>query len=226
MKLSNPDDRNQAAANYVLGLLSPQENVEFEALLAVSHETQKEVEDWRSHLDSLNDSLPPIVPPRRIWKNIEKAVRPPESIWSSLRLWQGTAFASIAALFMLVLVNVQQPDTQAMDYVYIVDNQQQNPGWIVNASLNNNKLYMETVQPDAFPEGKVCELWLAVEGLEPISLGFLPKSGIRGIAIPEGWKEKLAKAKLIVSLEDMAGAPSGWQMGPVLDKGDWSTRTY
>ena len=226
MNLSNPDERNQAAADYVLGLLSPQENAEFEALLAVSHDTQKEVEGWRSHLDTLNDSLPPVKPPRHIWKNIEKAIRPSESFWSSLRFWQGTAFASIAAMFLIVFVNIKQPGTKAMDYVYVVSNQQQNPGWIVNASLNSNKLYMETVQPDAFPEGKVCELWLAVEGLEPISLGFLPKSGIREIAIPDGWKERLTNAKLIVSLEDMTGAPSGWQMGPVLDKGQLSTRTY
>lgn len=85
---------------------------------------------------------------------------------------------------------------------------------------------MDTVQPYSIPEGKACELWLVVDGVEPISLGMLPESGTKEMTLPRGWAERLSKAKIIVTLEDQKGASNGWDMGPVLDKGDWSTRTY
>jgi anti-sigma-K factor RskA len=224
--LGNPEERNLAAADYVLGLLTPEENAQFEALLSFSHEAQQEVEAWREHLDIFNSSLTPVEPPKHVWKNIQKVTKTKESFWSNLRFWQGATFASLAVAFMFIFTNIQTLDTKNMEYVYVVKNQEHNPGWIVNASLNKNKLIMETVQPDTIPAGKACELWLVVDGLEPVSLGMLPDSGTKEMSIPKGWDDKLSKAKLVVSLEDMKGAPSGWNMGPVLDQGDWSTRTY
>ena len=227
--LGNPDERDMAAADYVLGLLTPVEKAQFEALMAVSHETQREVQNWREHLDVMNESLPPVEPPKQIWKDIEKAIKPETSFWSSLKFWQGMSFASIAAAFLVVFLNVQSPlNVQNMEYVYVVKNQEQNPGWIVNASLEQNKFVMETVQPDEVPSGKACELWLVsdIDGVEPLSLGMLPKSGYREMTIPKEWQDKISRAKVVTTLEDMRGAPDGWNMGPVVDKGQWSNRTY
>ncbi|MRI32173.1 hypothetical protein EOPP23_04075 [Endozoicomonas sp. OPT23] len=224
--LGNPDERNQAAADYVLGVLSPADKAQFEALMAVSHDTQREVEEWREHLDILNSSLEPVQPSKQVWRDIERAVKPESSFWQNLKFWQGASFASIAAAFLLVFMTAQQPNLANMDYVYVVKNQEHNPGWIVNASLAQNKLVMETVQPDNVPKGKACELWLMLEGMEPLSLGILPKSGSKQMTIPKEWQEKLSKARIVTTLEDMQGAPNGWNMGPVLDKGQWSSRTY
>ncbi|WP_062267295.1 anti-sigma factor [Endozoicomonas arenosclerae] len=227
LDLGNPDERNQAAADYVLGLLTPEEKAQFEALMAVSHEAQREVEEWREHLDVLNSSLPPVDPPKHVWKNIENMTgSQKESFWSSLRFWQGSAFASVALALMVLFANFQSVNPDNMEYVYVVNNQERSPGWILNASLNSKKLVMETVQPDSVPVGKACELWLVVDGVEPVSLGMLPESGTKEMTIPKGWEEKLSKAKIVITLEDQKGAPNGWDMGPVLDKGDWSTRTY
>ncbi|WP_257255525.1 MULTISPECIES: anti-sigma factor domain-containing protein [unclassified Endozoicomonas] len=226
LDLSNPDERNQAAADYVLGLLTPDEKAQFEVLMAVSHDVQREVDEWREYLDTLNEALPPVEPPKHIWKNIEQATNNKESFWSSLKFWQGSAFASVALALMVALANFQSVNPANMEYVYVVNNQKKSPGWILNASLGSKKLVMETVQPDSIPEGKACELWLVVDGVEPVSLGMLPESGTKEMTIPKGWAEKLSKAKIIVTLEDQKGAPNGWDMGPVLDKGDWSTRTY
>ena len=224
--LGNPDERNQAAADYVLGVLSPADKAQFEALMAVSHDTQREVEEWREHLDILNSSLEPVKPPRHVWKEIEKAVKPESSFWQNLKFWQGASFASIAAAFLLFFVTAQGPNLANMEYVYVVKNQEHNPGWIVNASLAQNKLVMETVQPDKVPKGKACELWLMFEGMEPLSLGILPKSGSKEMRIPKEWQDKLSRARIVTTLESMQGAPDGWNMGPVLDKGQWSSRTY
>ena len=224
--LGNPDERNQAAADYVLGVLNSAEKAQFEALMAVSHDTQQEVEEWREHLDILNASLEPVKPSKQVWREIEKAVKPESSFWQNLKFWQGASFASIAAAFLLVFVTAQGPNLANMEYVYVVKNQEHNPGWIVNASLGQNKLVMETIEPDNVPKGKACELWLMFEGMEPLSLGMLPKSGSKELSIPKEWQDKLSKAKIVTTLENMQGASDGWNMGPVLDKGQWSSRTY
>lgn len=129
LDLSNPDERNQAAADYVLGLLTPDEKAQFEVLMAVSHDAQREVDEWREHLDVLNEALLPVKPPKYIWKNIQKATSNKESFWSSLKFWQGTAFASVALALLMALANFQSVNPTGMEYVYVVNNQEKSPGW-------------------------------------------------------------------------------------------------
>lgn len=40
--------------------------------MAVSQDTQREVQEWREHLDVLNETLPPVEPPKHIWKTLRK----------------------------------------------------------------------------------------------------------------------------------------------------------
>ena len=220
--LNDPEQRNNAAADYVLGLLESADKARFEALQAVSHEAQLEVEGWREHLNVLNDSLKPQAPPARVWKNISKATKP-ESMWSNLRFWQGASASMALAAFFTVMLWTQNPlHSNGMDYVYVVQGKGSQPEWIVNASLSQKKVFVEAVQPDALPVGQACELWLMVAGQEPVSLGILPKMGVNEIAIDPAWRGALQNSPLVITLEKPSGAPSGFNMGPVLTKGQWT----
>ncbi len=228
LDLTDPDVRNEAAANYVLGILDANDKARFESLMSVSHDVQAEVQQWREHLDVLNESLQPVKPSADVWNKVKKQITPARmGFWENLRFWQGATLTSMLGMFLFVLVSLQQqsklPD---MDLVYVVSNEAQQTGWIVNASMKQEKLYVETVQPDDLPEGKVCELWLAKGDNEFISVGILPKSGIMEVKVPKDWMHELSNAKLIVSVEESGGAKPGTGMGPVVNKGNWQQTTY
>ncbi len=224
--LSDPDQRSDAAAEYVLGLLDKTEKGRFEALLAMSHDAQSDVQQWREHLNLLNEQLEPIQPPVRVWEKISRITKPEKagSFWSSLRFWQGIGASGFAAAMVLAVTFwVTLPGSSPnMDYVYIVHGKSSQPEWIVNASLEQGMVYVEAVQPDELPEGKACELWLMVAGQEPVSLGLLPKNGINRIPIRPEWREAVRNSPLVITLEGIQGAPNGFDMGPVVTKGQWT----
>lgn len=216
--LSDPDERNQAAAEYVLGTLDRAEKAHFEALLAVSHDVQEEVEQWREYLDVFNTSLEPAEPPASVWKQIRAETSPKRGF--SLRSWQ-----PLAALSLVMMLSVglffklgQQPENV---YVHLIQNEQQQPGWIMNTALEDNQLIIQSLRPVAMPDNTFYELWLVEEGHEPFSLGFLPASGQRRIPFAPQWKDRLMNCEIIVTIEGPEGAPSGYQMGPVSDKVQW-----
>ena len=221
--LSDPDQRSQAAADYVLGLLDKTDKARFEALLAMSHDAQQDIQHWREHLDILNDQLEPVKPPARVWQKISEATRP-AGLWSSLRFWQGLGASGFAAAMMLAVTFwITPPETiGGMDYVYVVQGSGSQTEWIVNASLEKDMVYVEAIQPDELPEGKACELWLMVAGREPVSLGLLPKQGMHQIPISPEWREAVKNSPLVITLEGMQGAPNGFDMGPVVTKGQWT----
>ena len=232
--LSDPDDRSEAAAEYVLGLLSPTDKARFEALLKVSHEAQQDVRNWQENLNVLNESLTPQQPSAKVWQEISRETKPASfwssTFWSNLRFWQGAsismAFAvvlSVGLLFQNGLFNKDSVD--GMDYVYVVQGGSEQTEWIVNASLNQDKVYVKAVQPSDLPDGKVCELWLMVAGREPVSLGILPKTGVSEVRINPEWREALKTSPLVITLENPSGAPNGYDMGPVMNKGQWTPVT-
>ncbi|OMH25858.1 anti-sigma factor domain-containing protein [Motiliproteus sp. MSK22-1] len=216
--LSDPDERNQAAAEYVLGTLDKRAKARFEALMAVSSDAQEEVEQWREHLDVFNTSLEPQAPSPELWKKISAETTPEKgfSFWS----WQ-----PIAAFSLVLLVTIgfffQQGNQPENVYVHLIKNEQQQPGWVVNTALEKNQLIIQSMRPVSMPEDSFYELWFMEEGKEPITLGFLPEDGERRITIPAEWKERLMKFEIVVTMEGPNGAPNGYEMGPVSDKTNW-----
>ncbi|MEH6628837.1 MAG: anti-sigma factor [Motiliproteus sp.] len=221
--LSDPDQRNEAAAEYVLGTLDRQQKASFEALLAVSHDAQQEVEQWREHLDIFNANLKPVIPPGDIWQRINAETKPKKgfSLWS----WQPLAALSLV-LVMAVGILFQQTTDAENVYVYLIKNEQQQPGWMLNTSMEENELVVESLRHVSMPENTFYELWLMLEGQEPVTLGFLPAKGEKRIHIDPKWMPHLKDSEIVVTMEGPQGAPNGYDMGPVSDKARWKTLQF
>lgn len=222
INLTDPDQRNLAAAEYVLGTLSADDKAAFEALMAYSPDLQKEVSEWREHFQTLNDSLEPVVPPGRVWKAIEQQVQP-RRWFESLKLWQLTTAVSFS--FMLAFGSVlvlQEPvmDNESSDYVYVVNSTEQKPAWLVNTSMDRSNVMVQAVQPPELDSGLVCKLWLKVNG-EYVMLGTLPHQGLDKYAVPAPYQKLLTGAEVLVSIEPMHGDNDPDNMGPVVDRGDF-----
>lgn len=217
--LSDVEQRSQAAAEYALGCLSPSEKAKIEALMAVSHDLQAEVQHWRELLDVFNSSLTPVKPPANVWKKINQRTAPAKSVWS----WKSLAGFSLA-LMLSVGILLQWPqngESQKNAWAPLVTNEQQEPGWIMNASLKNQQITIESKYPVDMPDNTHYELWLMEEGHEPMSLGFLPESGKKVIPFAKAWADRLLNCEIVVTMEGPKGAPDGYNMGPVSDKAKW-----
>ena len=68
--LSQLDDIDLAAAEYALGSLDAQQKAEFEALLAVSHDTQVKVAQWQEHVQGGLHDFKPVAAPKELWPRI------------------------------------------------------------------------------------------------------------------------------------------------------------
>ncbi len=221
--LSDPDQRNEAAAEYVLGTLDRQQKASFEALLAVSHDAQTEVEQWREHLDVFNSKLEPVTPPTDIWQRINAKTKPKQrfSLWS----WQPLAALSLV-LVMAIGIVFQQTGQPENVYVYLIKNEQQQPGWMLNTAMEDHELVVESLRHVSMPNNTFYELWLMIKGQEPVTLGFLPASGKKRIQIDPKWMPYLKDSEIVVTMEGPKGAPNGFEMGPVSDKALWKTLQF
>ncbi|MEM5527719.1 anti-sigma factor [Gammaproteobacteria bacterium AS21] len=219
--LSDIEQRDQAAAEYVLGILTAQDKARVEALMAVSHDMQKEIESWREHLDVFNRNLTPIKPPANIWKNINKETKPEKNIWS----WRSLAGFSLA-LMLSVGLFLQWPQQGKIYSVPLIANENQQPGWVMNTSMSKQQLVVESKYPVDMPENTYYELWLMEKGHEPMSLGFLPASGKRVIPFEKSWADRILDCEILVTMEGPKGAPDGYNMGPVSDQAKWKQVSF
>lgn len=219
--LSDPEQRNQMAAEYVLGTLDRQDKVRFEALLSLSQDAQQEVELWREHLDVLNDSLVPVKPPSSVWPQIAQSIKPKHQ-WS---IWHWQPLTAFSLVVLLAIGMVFQPFSQQPEnvYVYLIKDEQQEPGWVMNASFQKDELTIKCLKAVEMPDNTFYEAWLMLEGEEPVTLGFLPSEteGSRTIKLKPQWKDKLMDTEIVVTMEGPDGAPSGYEMGPLSDRAQW-----
>lgn len=219
--LSDLEQRNQAAGEYVLGCLSPAEKAKLEALMAVSHDLQVEVQHWRECLDVFNTDLAPVKPPASVWKNISASTKVSRSIWS-LKSFVGFSFAVMLSIGLFL----QWPQDQTTAWVPLIKNAQQEPGWVMNISMKKQQLVVESQYPVIMPADSVYEIWLMSDAHEPMSLGFLPASGKRVIPFAKAWADLILTCVVVITMEGLEGAPDGNNMGPVSDKANWKSVSF
>ncbi|EPJ48101.1 MAG: hypothetical protein OFPII_07750 [Osedax symbiont Rs1] len=223
--LSDIKQRNQAAAEYVLGCLEASEKAKVEALLSFSHDFQCEVEQWRNYLDVLNTSLAPVTPPANVWKKINSRTNTTSSIWSWKPL-AGFCFALILSVGMFMQWSQQPVVIRSNVWVPLIINANQEPGWVMNTSMQNRQLVIESKRPVSMPANTFYEIWLMEKGHEPMSLGFLPASGKKIIPFEKSWAARLLDCEIVVTMEGPKGARDGYNMGPVSDKANWKKVTF
>ncbi|WP_083941361.1 anti-sigma factor [Salinicola socius] len=217
--LSDPEARDLAAGEYVLGTLDRDQCAEFEALLAVSSDLQRSVDAWREHLQLLNQQLEAVSPPSRLWADIASRLGLRTGLIHRLGFWRAfSGFATAAALALATIALApREPPMMPGEYVFVINQPSGQPGWILNATLDG-KMMVQAVAPGPMPSGKGGELWMMENGT-PISLGMLPIHGQATMQLPAKMLGLMKTADFAVSMEPSAGAPGGKPSGPVIDEG-------
>ena len=217
------DDDSATAAEYVLGLLSPEDMALAERRLAEDAAFRELVRDWTEQLATLTDDIPPITPPPPIRDQVMRRLfpEPAEAGPGLLRrwgLWPLLLGGAVAAGLVLLVLDPGLLRRGAGTPDYTARIAAENQSLVVEARFDRDtgRLEVQRIAGGA-PEGRDLELWLVhVEDSTTTSLGVLPRddSGVievRADLIPEFEDNALA-----LSVEPLGGSLTGQATGEVV----------
>jgi anti-sigma-K factor RskA len=231
MNLNDPERAEALAGEYVLGTLRGRARTRFERLVRTERRIADAVHAWEERLVPLAESVPPLVPPARVWTAILSRIhgtaatsRTPSATGLGLRWWRGLALASVAVAFALAIALFQATSERVQGSIIIVlAGQDAKPALLVAADRSSHYLSLKALAPLAVADDRALELWMLPDQGNPRSLGLVSAvapAGIARIALPATADQALQNIPaLAVSLEPKGGSPTGLPTGPVLYSG-------
>lgn len=211
--MSDPEERDMLAAEFVLGSLQGEAAEEARRLLAADAAFARAVRAWEARLAPLAALAPPVEPPAALWRRIDASIDAQAASVVPLRrragVWQATTAASLAIAACLAAFIVLQPARPVrMALLAPIDG---GAPVLVAVATPGGGLAVRPTGDLAVAAGRDLELWELPPGAtRPRSLGVLPAAGRRLAAAPA------PDARLLVSLEPKGGSPTGQPTGKVL----------
>lgn len=224
-----PGDRDLDAAEYVLGLNTPDEARAMEALAMQDPAVAASIIAWQNRFSPLAMAVVPQFPPPELWQRLALATGLQkvvlrrtvprrsafEKAWRSPALWRSTTFASLAAAAVLAFF-VLTPKPLAPEPLLAALSAQGSPGAVFLVRVGEGgRATITAVGRLNIPLDRALELWALREGAPaPVSLGLLPGGGriLLRASLSAG-------TRLLVSQEPTGGSPSGAPTGPVVYSG-------
>jgi anti-sigma-K factor RskA len=213
------DDRSVRAAEYVLGLGSPEERVQVERDLERDFELRRAVYYWQDRLFPLTRIPDPTDPSPAVWARIEQSLRPPDTParpgwWESVALWRTLSAVSLA-LALLLGVRLLAPTETPERYLAVLQDAQKAAGWIVEVEAKGT-VRLVPLATTPVPAQRALQFWTKPpSATAPTSLGLVP--GDRATVLPATRLPALEPNQLFeLTLEPETGSPIGRPTGPVL----------
>ena len=233
MNYLRPDLIDRLAAEYVLGTLQGLARKRFERL-AKEHDMVKRYQaDWEEKLSPLNDCLPPITPPARVWRELAEKLNIPrpeqeKTPWyRRLPFWltAGGLSGALVSILVFFLVQGYLHDTQ-IDRLPVIAllAPQTGPAAIqVRMDQISGRLYVTRVSAVEPSTGHDFELWALAEGKAPVSLGVINRASETQLHLEKHRMDQLRHSgTLAISEEPSGGSPTGLPTGPVILTGKLS----
>ena len=229
--MTEREDIDMLAAEYVLGTLDAAERTAVAARLQREPELAAAIEAWEHRLSPLNETIPPVSPPPellgRIVRRLDGTATPAGSaevidLRRRLTLWRRAAIAASAAAACLIAIigvrEVQWRDAPT-SYVGVFQKDDVSPAFLLTIDLENRQLTVRPVAARPVP-GRSYQLWIASErlGPSPRSLGVINDQEFDEVrrVLTTYEPDLLQKATFGVSLEPAGGSPTGVPTSPAL----------
>lgn len=212
--MTEQNDLDSLAAEYVLGTLADEARATFEQRLAHDRAAQEAVAKWSQRLQPLADAVVPSIPSPDLWAKIESRLGGRKRL--SRRPWFAVA-AAAAVLVALLIFNLDPG--QRVSGSAVLAAKDNRPAFRVELLQDGSTLLVQPETVDALADGSY-ELWLVPEGKAPVSLGVLDVSQEREHTLDSSQQPLMKEgAVLAVSLEPKGGSPTGAPTGPILFTG-------
>lgn len=228
--MSELDDIDALAAEYVLGTLEPRERADVATRRSRDPALESAIRAWEKRLAPLNDAVAEVAPPTDMLARIEARlpgsdagpdVKVVSLLEARVRRWRNVALAASSLAACLVLAiglreTVLAPRQQS--YVAVFNNGDVLPAFAMTIDLATRQV---TVRPVGAPTqpGRTYQLWIASDqlGPNPRSLGLLGDGSTPGHAMLTAYDPALLqRATFGVSLEPAGGSPTGQPTSPAL----------
>lgn len=232
--MTDTDDIDMLAAEYVLGTLDANERANVAFRRARDPDLDAAIDGWSQRLAPLNEQIAPVAPSPLLKDKIAARIRALASpgvsastvagLQSRLNRWRSAALgaAALAACLagFIVVREGFRPAAPVTSYVAVLQKDAQSPAFLMTVDLASRTF---TVRPVAAERhaGKSYELWLVNQRLgAPRSLGVVDDRdysiSARLAAFAAG---DIADATYAVSIEPEGGSPTGAPTGPVVYAG-------
>lgn len=235
------DDRDMAAAEYVLGTLPDAERAAAAARIDTDAAFARAVSGWQDRLAPLDAETPAVAPPDRVWPKIRAAVGaeavvprvdPADRVGApvgaaaevvdlaaSVRRWRAAAvvFGALAAGLAALAVVDRLPQWLGTlpaggRYVAVVNRDASLPALIVDVDTGRGVVTVRPVAAEK-PEGRSLELWVIPDGGRPRSLGVVDPTAPVVTISGEKAGSIPAKGLFAITVEPPGGSPTGEPSG-------------
>ncbi len=230
MRYQNADLREILAAEYVLGVLHGGARRRFTRLLTADSALRRTVRAWESRLYPMNEALPQIEPPPRVWRAIQTRVEHQRQLKAPrvtrTGFWRALALASSMALLMMIAYFgfIAQPQAPAVSFALLSD-EKATPIMLLSSQPGKPEtVKLKLLTPPVPAAGTALELWAipAAKDAPPVSLGLISGAPSQSIKLSKPAQRALHDAKAIaVSVEPAGGSPTGLPTGAVVLQGSW-----
>jgi anti-sigma-K factor RskA len=233
----SPEERNQLAAEFALGLLEADELAQARSLFADDPQFRASVGGWLGRFAPLLDEIEPIAPGESVWAEIERRLGAPaaandnvRAIRRKLNLWRGVAAGTSAlAASLAVVMLTRAPEiappisatAPAAETMVAMLGDEQKGGMLV-ASWNaaQNSVTLSAPAPLPGDAAHAHELWIIPADGTPRSLGTMPAAARIQLPVAPQLSRALQEgATLAISVEPLGGSPTGLPTGPVIASG-------
>jgi anti-sigma-K factor RskA len=227
------EEQEIAAAEYVMGMLPPDQARALEARALTDMEVAASIAAWEKRLAPLADLVPPTPPPAVLWQRLALATgissviqAPPPartdrvSAWRRTEVWQAMTMGSLAIAASLAMLLYNKPVAPAAPLIAALSPYGA-PGatFLVRVGADGAATII-AVGAASVPAGKSLELWALKAGATtPVSLGLLPESGRIRLMLPIQAGATQGGTQLLVSQEQEGGSPTKLPTGPVVYAG-------
>jgi anti-sigma-K factor RskA len=228
------DDIDGSAAEYVLGTLSREERVDAARRLASDPAFALAVAAWERRLGALVETVTPVQPPPGLYSKIraqiglashvvslkarEQAIVRRGNRWRNLAAGMTALAASLAGMVVWQDYQRREMPTQ---YVAVLQADKALPAFLLTVDTKSNMFVISAMQKPQAPE-KSYQLWLVHDDMpQPKSLGVFDDSemDVRPMARDAKMHDMMMDGTYAVSVEPKGGSPTGLPTGPVVFSG-------
>lgn len=231
--MTEDDDIDALAAEYVLGTLDVAERTAVSARRLRERALDAAIVEWERRLAPLSELVANVAPPATAFAEIENRIDQQTNgaagnstivtLRRQLKVWRATAIAvsAIAAGLAVIVGTVElQPKVKQPNLVAVLQKDAASPAFLVTVNIEDRVMTVKPVAAEPIP-GKSYELWLVQDSLGgPKSLGVIDEPHTASRPTLAAFKrDVIESATFAVSLEPEGGSTTGAPTGPVVFAG-------
>ncbi len=239
------DDQDRLAAEHVLGLLEGEERGLAQRLLTSDESFQTLVQQWRTRFAEWDNTAADVAPNDGLWRRIETGLEPQpahtaarpaaparretspgllQGLWNSLSFWRGFGMAGALAGFLLAMGVGYFADKAARQptLVAVLMSETSQPGAVLR-TFADGRLELTPLGDMEIPHNHSIQVWTFPDpNGAPVSVGVVQTA--RTVLLdPSNLPRPHSNPLFAISVEPLAGSPTGQPTGPVVMRGTAST---